>query len=129
MRGGVSVASGMVRASVRFRSSSRWTSAALPSAQDVGDGWCVRTSVTLPGLVGGFRGVVVADMADAGRGSGVLGEDLVVEVGDGDLVAGLAAVADDEDLPEGVVDTDLVDHAVDADGAGGVHRSHACAGR
>lgn len=85
--------------------------------------------MTLPGLVGGFRGVVVADVADAGRGSGVLGEDLVVEVGDGDLVAGLAAVADDEDLPEGVVDTDLVDHAVDADGAGGVHRFHACAGR
>ena len=58
----------------------------------------------------------------------MLGEDLAVEVGDDDRVAGLVAVADDEDLPEGVVDTDLVGHLVDADGAGGVHRSHACAG-
>ena len=68
--------------------------------QDIGDGWCVRTSVTFRGSWGGFRGSAVADVADAGCGSGVLGEDLALQVGDGDLVAGLGAVADDEDLLE-----------------------------
>jgi hypothetical protein len=47
----------------------------------------------------------------------VLGEDLALEVGDGDLVAGLVAVADDQDLLEGVVYVDLVEHLVDVDGA------------
>jgi len=52
--------------------------------------------------------VAVADVADAGCWSDVLGEDFTVEVGDGDLVAGLVAVGDDQDLLEGVVRADSV---------------------
>ena len=48
----------------------------------------------------------------------MFGEDLALEVGDDDLVAGLVAVADDEDLLEGVADIDLVEHLVDVDGSG-----------
>ena len=46
---------------------------------------------------------------------GVLGEDVAVQVGDGELVA----VGDDEDLFEDVFDVDLVDDLVDVDGASG----------
>ena len=58
----------------------------------------------------------------------MLGEDFAFEVGDDDLVAGLVAVTDDEDLLECVVDIDLVEHLVNVDGAGGAHRCDACVG-
>ncbi|MBP2370141.1 hypothetical protein [Pseudonocardia parietis] len=47
------------------------------------------------------------------------------DIGDDDLVAGLVAVADDDDLSECVVDIDLVEHLVDVEGAAGAHRSDA----
>ena len=75
-----------------------------------------------------FRGSVVADIADAGSGSGALSEDLAVEVGDDDRVAGLVAVADDEDLSERVGDIDLVEDFVEVDDSGGGHRSQVCPG-
>lgn len=53
----------------------------------------------------------------AGFGAGVFGKDLAVEVDDGDVVAGLVAVGDNENLLEGVAYVDLVLHPVQADGA------------
>jgi hypothetical protein len=50
----------------------------------------------------------VADVGHSGCGSGVLGEDLAIQVGDDDLVT----VVDGEDLLERVVDSDLVEHLV-----------------
>ncbi|GEL21148.1 hypothetical protein PSU4_01020 [Pseudonocardia sulfidoxydans NBRC 16205] len=70
----------------------------------------------------------MADDDVPGSGPGVLGEDLAVEVGDDDRVAGPVSVADDEDLCERVGATDLVGRPVEADGAGGAHRSWVCAG-
>ena len=96
--------------------------------QDIGDGWCVRTSVTLPGSWGGFLVVGRCRRSGCRGGSGVLGEVLAEQVGDGDLVAGLIAVGDDEYLFEGMVDVDLVGHLVQPDGAGGADRSDACVG-
>ncbi len=52
--------------------------------------------------------MAVADVADSGCGSVVFGEDFSVQVGDGDLVAGLVAVGDDEDLFERVAWADSV---------------------
>jgi hypothetical protein len=96
--------------------------------QDIDDGWCVRTWGTVPVSSGGSGRPTVADVADAGCGSDVLGEDLGLEVGADDLVSGLVAVADDEDLLEGVVDIDLVEDRVQSAGAGGAHRSEAGVG-
>jgi len=56
--------------------------------QDIGGGRCVRTSVTFASCRCVIRGSVVADVGDARCGAGVPDEDLAVEVGDGDLVAG-----------------------------------------
>ena len=92
--------------------------------QDIGDSWCVRTSVTLEGLGAWAAGSAVADVGDAGGGSGVLDEDLAVEVGDGDLVA----VGDDEDLLEAVLSADHVGDPGQAEGAGGGQLPDAGAG-
>src|SRR5262245_40960516 len=81
--------------------------------QDIGD-----TS----GVLAWAAGVAVADVGDAGRGSGVLDEDLAVEVGDGDLVAGLVAVGDDEDLLEASSPVDHVLDLVQVEGAVGGQR-------
>ena len=68
--------------------------------------------------MGGFgswsAGSAVADVGDAGCGSGVLDQDDAVGVGDGDVV-----VVDDElDLLEAVLAADHVDDAVEHEGAG-----------
>ena len=49
-------------------------------------------------------GSSVADVGDAGCGSGVLGENLALRVGDDDLVT----VADNEDLLKGTLRVDHV---------------------
>ena len=88
--------------------------------QDIGDGSCLRTSVTIRGLRAWSSGPAVADVGHAGRGSGVLGEDLAVQIGDGEFVA----VGDDEDLLEPVFDIDLVEDLVDVDGADAADLPH-----
>jgi hypothetical protein len=55
----------------------------------------------------------------------VLGEELALQVGDGEFVA----VGDDEDLLERVIDVDLVVHLVHVDGAGGADLPDAGIGR
>ena len=62
--------------------------------------------MTIQGSWAWAAGSAVADVGHAGRGSGVLDEDLAFEVGDGDLVA----VGDDEDLLEAA---SPVDHVLD----------------
>lgn len=58
----------------------------------------------------------------------MLGQEFAVGVGDGDFVAGLVAVGDDEDLLEGVCDVDFVGDFVESDGARCAHGSDACVG-
>ena len=96
--------------------------------QDFGDSGCVRTSVTVWGSWGGGAGSAVADVGHSWCGWGVLGEDLAVEVGGDDLVAGLVGVGDDEDLLERVLDADLVEDLVHVDDAGAADLSEACVG-
>ena len=67
--------------------------------QDIGDG---------SGVLAWAAGAAVADVGDPGCGSGVFDEDLALQVGDGDCVAGLVAVGDDEDLLEASSPVDLV---------------------
>lgn len=74
--------------------------------------------MTVAGSSGGFSGVGLSDVADAGSGPGVFGEDLALQVGDDDVVV----VAVDEDLVEGLVHVELVEHLVQSDGAAGAHR-------
>lgn len=59
----------------------------------------------------------------------MLGEDDADEVGDDDLVAGLIAVGDEEDLLERAVDVDLVEDPLEADGARGRDGPDVCVRR
>jgi hypothetical protein len=79
-------------------------------SQDFGDGL---------GVVGAWSGwSAVADVGGAGCGSGVLDEELALAVGDGDRVAGLVAVGDDEDVLEAVLGADQVLGLVEVERAG-----------
>lgn len=70
--------------------------------QDIGDGRCVRTLVTV--VWAWAAGSAVADVLDPGCGAGSFGEDLALQIGHDDLVA----IADDEDLSKGMLATDFV---------------------
>jgi hypothetical protein len=50
----------------------------------------------------------VADVTDSGCSSEVFGKDYTVQVGDDDLVAGLVAVGDNQDLFEDAARADSV---------------------
>jgi hypothetical protein len=91
--------------------------------QDIGDG---------SGVLAWAAGAAVADVSHSGRGSGVFDEDLALQVGDGDLVAGLVAVGDDvltqlnaalgEDVLEAVLGADQVLDLVQVEDAVGGQR-------
>jgi hypothetical protein len=49
---------------------------------------CLRTSVTFSGLGASTRVSPITDISHAGNGLGVLDQDLTVQIGDSDLVAG-----------------------------------------
>ena len=94
-------------------------------SQNMGDSWCLGTSVTFRCPWAWSGRSAVADVGDSWAGSGVLGGELALQVGDGDLVA----VGDDQDLREPVFDVDLVEDFVDGDDSDGADFPDAGIGR
>ena len=68
----------------------------------------------------------VADVADADWWADEFGEDLALEVGDGQGVPRVGSAADDQDLFKGIGDAEFVDDPVDSDGAAACDGANSC---